>query len=92
MKLKKKDIPAHSPTTKTTYDNWDALVAAESNGFVAVAIMVSKNSVWPWMVGPFETEAEANKRAAKMRRQAKKEAHSELTVTVRVRPIWKPDR
>lgn len=88
----KKDIPAYSPTTKITYDSWDALVAAESNGFVAVAMMVSRNSVWPWMVGPFATEAEANKRAAKMRRQAKKEANPQLTVKVRVRPIWKPDR
>lgn len=91
MKIKD-DIPAFSEATKITYENWDALVAAESNGYVAVAIMLSSKDVWAWTVGPFATKAEATKQAAKMRREAKKDANPQLLVKVRVRPLWKADR
>lgn len=87
--MPKKDIPAFSTTTRKTYPNWDALVQAEANGYVATAIINDGKQTWPWIVGPFDTEREAKNQAASLRRQANRGNFHDLTVSVHVRPAWK---
>lgn len=87
--MPKRDIPAYSGTTGKHYPNWEALVEAEANGYAAVAIISDGKDSWPWVVGPFPTEREANNQAASIRRQAKKGEYDDLTINVRVRPAWK---
>lgn len=90
--MAKKDIPAYSPTTNTHYPNWDALIQAESSGYVAVAIIDNGVEIWPWMVGPFATKREASNQAASLRRQARRGEFDRLKVKVFVRPAWKPNK
>lgn len=87
--MPKKDIPAYSNTTGKTYKNWDALIQAEANGYVAVAIISDGEDTWPWVVGPFNIEREAKNQAASLRRMANKGEFNNLKVIVRVRPAWK---
>lgn len=89
---KKRNIPAYSNTTGKHYESWDALVSAEANGYVAVAIIDDGKDSWPWVVGPFPTEREATNQAAALRRMANKGEFNNLIVKVRVRPAWKPTK
>jgi hypothetical protein len=80
------------------YPSWEALVEGESNGYVAVALLrerAPKETVFPWVVGPFPTQALAQNAARRMRasfrRQDRDFVVSDL-VSTRVRPAWKDVR
>jgi poly(3-hydroxybutyrate) depolymerase len=82
------DIPAIG-RNGTTYPNWDALVAAETHGFVVVAVPkeLSRNVV-PWVVGPWPTKREANNAKLRMKTKLKKDYDLEQ-VRFYIRLAWK---
>lgn len=80
------------------YETWDELVAAEANGYIAVAIMQERGrrrtTVYAYAVGPFDTHRKARNAAASLRRKAKREDSdhpSYSLLAVNVRPLWKAD-
>jgi hypothetical protein len=83
-----------SDATGFSYLTWDAMVAAEANGWVAVAIVSSPTKSWPWMTGPYETKAAAQRALDRMRTKFRREAQQYPNHTYRlfVRPLWKDDR
>lgn len=87
-------MQAFSETTGRTYSSWDDLVAAEANGYVAVAILTRGASTWPWVLGPFPTKVEANRARARLRTRIRREAEYRPTASYSlfVRPAWKDDR
>jgi hypothetical protein len=82
---------AYSESTGVQYPSWEALVRAEANGYVAVAIVTRGKRSWPWVVGPWPTRRVALNKAAALRRELKRVAreHPSTTFTVSVRPSWK---
>jgi hypothetical protein len=58
---------AYSPDSGKHYPTWDALVEAEANGHVAVAVLDNGKESWPWVEGPFATKREANNARVRLR-------------------------
>lgn len=87
-------MEAFSTDTGTTYEDWDALVAAEASGFTVTAIITRAGKSWPWSEGPFPTQREAENARARMRTKMKREQdnYPDTTFKLFVRPLWKPDR
>lgn len=91
------EIEAYSSATGTSYPNWGALVEAEANGYVVVALITSTRNEhlksWPWIVGTFDDRAEAmryrNRTRAKWKRETEQWPH--LSYKFFVRPAWKPE-
>ena len=85
--------PAYSERTKTEYETWDALVAAEANGWVAVTIITRGGDTWPWVSGPYPTKREGDNARNRMRTRFKREQRErgipETTASFYVRPAWK---
>lgn len=75
----------------TEYPDWDALVEAEANGYVAVAIINDGKQQWPWVVGPYPTKREATNAKNRLRTKMKKEQprYPGHTFKTFVRPAWK---
>lgn len=95
---KKDEIEAYSVQTDTVYENWYALIEAEANGYVVTCIITStlqdKVRSWPWTIGPFETEKEAEKVRNRLRAKFKREGeyrYPHQTYKWFVRPVWKPE-
>lgn len=91
-------IPAYSSATETSYDNWDALLEAEANGFVMVAVITNTHNgrTWPWVVGPFDSRKDAENyrtrtRTKWKRDQDKRGLYVHLSYRFYVRPAWKVD-
>lgn len=82
---------SYSAATGKHYVDFDALVAAEANGYVVVGITESHNTA-PWCVGPFKDKVEARKVQARMRAKIKR-LDRDLGVSrksrVHVRVLWK---
>jgi hypothetical protein len=88
-------MQAFSEETGTTYPDFDALVAAEANGYVVTAIINNGKISWPWTIGPFDTKKEATNARARLRTKLKREqaqtfGHVEFSLFVR--PLWKDKR
>lgn len=82
------DIPAIG-RHGTEYPNWDALVAAETHGFVAIAVpKESSKGVAPWVVGPWPTKREAINCRQRMKTKLKKVIDLK-DVSFFVRHAWK---
>lgn len=86
-----------SDTTGITYPSWEALVEAEANGWVVVAILKSEKgsaeryTTFARVYGPFDTQAEARNYRNKVRRAFKEmlaDYPTSLVVTS-VEPAWK---
>lgn len=90
------DIQAYSERTKTTYPNWAALVEAEANGYVVVAIISDGKRSWPYVIGPMP-EDQAKRVHTGMRNKWRREQRDRLvdpkwTAKFFTRPAWKqPD-
>lgn len=88
------ELPAYSPSTGQTYDNWAALVDAESNGHIVTVIITNTRTgkSWPWSVGPMPLE-EAQRERARLRVKWKREGELYPYLSYRwfVRPVWMPD-
>lgn len=83
------EVPAWSGTTHTMYPSWDALVEAETHGFVVVAIPKKRSkSTVPWVVGPWATRREANNCRQRMRNKLKKELDLKQ-INFYIRHAWK---
>lgn len=82
-------MEAYSERTNTSYPSYQALVAAETSGWIATAVMtnISGKRVWTWSVGPFDTQAEAKRAQARVRTRVAKSGDTCIGVTVR--PLWK---
>jgi hypothetical protein len=93
------DVPARSADGKRVYENWDALVEAESNGWVAIAVLrerAPKATVFSYAVGPWpgpDGKRLATNAAVRIRKSHKKRdeerMHNSDLLTVNVRPLWK---
>lgn len=85
--------PAYSQTTDREYPSWEALVAAEANGWLATASFhnTRNDKLWSWSHGPVDTKAEAVKVAARLRRELRKQCgdYSHIKFSVSPRPAWK---
>lgn len=95
MVSRNEPTPAYSPETDTHYPSWEALVEAEANGYVVVAIITSGKETWPYIVGPIPDKDEANKARNRLRAKWKREMRQYplgQKVTFHVRPSWKMDR
>lgn len=83
------DIEAYSTTTRKTYVNWAALLAAESNGFVVVGTSTRPDTA-AIVIGPYSTQGEARKAQNRLRAKWKRdEAVLGHTVSTSVRILWK---
>lgn len=76
------------------YPNWEALVEAEANGHVVVAVLTRGSSTWPWVQGPYETKEEADKARARLRTKMNREKRDapDVSFSLFVRPAWKERR
>lgn len=90
--MPKRETISYSNTTGVVYPTWEALIATEANGYVAVAIISDGESSWPWVNGPFDTEREAKNYSATLRRMANRGEFNDLTVKVFTRPAWKTNK
>lgn len=84
------DVEAYSTNTNKTYKNWDALVKAESNGYVIVAKLDLPDSdvFRVAVVGPFATKEAAEKARPRYYQRWKKEVRP-YRVRTSVRVCWK---
>lgn len=74
-----------------TYPNWDALVAAETNGHVVVAVPKERSkSTVPWVVGPWPTKREAVNCRQRMKTKLKKVMDLKL-LDFYIRYAWKEE-
>lgn len=83
------EIPVYSEDTGTMYPTWEDLVAAEGNGWVAVAVISKPTYLWPYVWGPFPTKAEAQRARGRLKYKLRKEQPADITVAYFVRPAWK---
>lgn len=76
------------------YPNWDALVEAEANGHVVVAILTKGTMSWPWVSGSYSTKKDADRARARLRTKLKREQldHPDVEFSLFVRPMWKDAR
>jgi hypothetical protein len=83
---------AFSSETGTRYPSWEALLEAEANGHVVVAIISDGKQTWPYVEGPYPTKREATNARARMKTRFKKDVEWDQTrsVSYAVRPVWKP--
>lgn len=78
-----------------TYDSWEELVEAESNGYVATVMLRKKQKkgyvYWTWTVGPYPTKREATNARNRLKTQIKRYDGSEPVevLAYNVRPAWK---
>lgn len=88
-----RNVTAYSETTGITYPTWEALVEAEANGWVAVAVITEGKQVWPWVVGPYPDKADAVRAQARLRTRWRREQSTPFrpkqTAKFYVRPSWK---
>lgn len=87
-------MEAHSSSTGKTYPSWEALVEAEANGYVVVAVIADGKQTWPWVEGLYPTKAEASKARNRMRTKLNRESTNYPSTSFRlfVRPAWKDGR
>lgn len=90
MRAMDDDTPAYSETSGKQYANWDALVKAETNGWVVVIMSTRKNTA-PYVLGPFKTKADAHRARVRNVYHAKKDEHPS-PVRSFVRHLWKDER
>ena len=87
------DVQAHSSASGTTYPNWDALVAAEANGYVVVAIITKGHISWPYVHGTYDDKPEAerarNRLRTKLKREQRERSYDDHSFSLFVRPAWK---
>jgi len=75
------------------YPSWDALVEAEANGYVTVALLKGKERIFVQVFGPFPSKREATNAGVRLRTKHKRQVESldhnpaEL-LAVSVRPCW----
>lgn len=84
-------MEAYSSDSNKHYPSWEALVEAEANGWVAVAMIRDDTKAWPWVQGPYPTQKEAQKARNRMRYRLKKDdwKYPALRYSLFVRPAWK---
>lgn len=87
-------IGAYSSETNRHYPSWDALVEAEANGHVVVAVVTNGRQTWPYVMGPYPTKPEAERARSRLRSRLKREQadYPGATFTLSVRPAWKDPR
>lgn len=100
--MKIDDYPAVSDTTGKTYENWSALVEAESNGYMLIAIITStrngKAKRWPVAYGPYPNKHEATKAKGRLRTKWKREQrefayrYGQQSYEFFIREAWKDPR
>lgn len=79
---------AFSENTGVTYDSWEELLKAESNGLVVI-VTSSRPKSRPGVFGPFMNKAEAvTARAALKAKMGKSEGIEGFTVTTQTRILW----
>jgi hypothetical protein len=86
-------MKAYSSGSGKEYDSWEDLVAAEANGYVAVAIITHGKMTWPWVVGPFPDKAAAQRGRVRLRRKMNRERGDDPSYqfSLFVRPVWKDE-
>jgi septal ring-binding cell division protein DamX len=85
-------MEAYSDTTGKSYPSFDALIEAESNGYLATAILTNGKKYWTWTVGPFPSKREANNAKGRLKTSLNREADRYPFTQVlgyTVRPAWK---
>lgn len=89
----KRNIPAYSSKTNTSYPSWDDLVAAEANGYHVIVVATYTNGKRIGEVAFANsteggmTKKEAQNRAARLRKQDK--LYRPYNYKFFVRPSWK---
>jgi len=79
---------AYSATTGTTYPSWEALLAAETNGYVVVGLS-TRPDTHPVICGPYPDKETARRAQARLRRRWKREEAPKYEVSTFVRHLWK---
>lgn len=80
-------MKATNPESGNTYDSWDDLLKAETNGWVLVAVSERPGTV-PFVVGPFDDKDEA-KRVRARRRPKWAQQEKPFKIHTYVRSLWK---
>lgn len=82
-------LEAYSVRTGRQYENWDALLKAESNGYVIV-ITSDRPGTGPAVYGPYPDKHAVARVRVKLRNKAAKEERP-FKVHTSVRVLWKED-
>jgi hypothetical protein len=89
------NTPAYNPISGRHYTSWEALVEAESTGWVIVITSTRPNTI-PAVYGPFADKEEALKIRVNVRnkyaRDEKMRYGSDIKVTSRIVRSWKDPR
>ena len=87
----KKEIQAYSSATKTVYKNWDALLEAEADGYHVIVVATDKRTgkvKFANTTAGGMTKQQARNKAAKFRRDARKELWRKYNYQFFIRPHW----
>lgn len=84
-------------TETQTYEDWDALVKAEANGYVVVAIITAPNYKHPFprVQGPYPSKVEAAKAKARWRTKLlrdQRERYPNHKFRLHIEEMWKDPR
>lgn len=71
------------------YPSWDALVEAESHGYIVTAILRKKKTTFAWSVGTFDTKKDAANARQRMRAKHKRDPQGTELVATNIYPLWK---
>lgn len=87
-------MQAYSEATGKTYDSYEELVKAESNGWLVTALVTRGDKTWPWSYGPFAEKSDAERHRNRVRGKwnRTKDRYPTTTWKFFVRPAWKVDR
>lgn len=90
-------MQARSEDGKRVYEDWDALVAGEANGYVVVAIITAPNYKHPFprVQGPYPTKVEADKAKARWRTKLLREQKQYFPnhkFRLHIEEVWKDPR
>jgi hypothetical protein len=86
------DIKHVSAKTGESFDTLEELLAAESNGWMVIAVVTNGKKTWPAAEGPYPLDKkEATKAAARLRARWKRTARNYpgITYKIHIRPAWK---
>ena len=84
-------IKAYRAGSGETYNSYEDLITAETNGWLVLAVVSKGAKTWPAAEGPYEDKNSANRAANRLRNRWRKTARNYPGVTYRihVRPAWK---
>lgn len=81
-----------SSLTGRIYETRAEMIESEANGWSVAVVSREKGKTWADTFGPFETQRKARAAADRLRGQIMATNEWARLVTIRVSPLWQPER